>query len=134
MVAREKKPLAAIKHIFCLLLFTLALGVPGETLALAGGAGSDAPIGAACHADEDCQSTFCDLGICRIPEGQYGAVCTPAPFTEEGLRDGKLNTCGAYVCREGRCRSCNSDRQCQQDYGAPTCQLHPSRPGKRCGG
>ena len=134
MVVQGKKPQAARKPIVCLLLFTLALSVPGEALALAGSAGKDAPIGAACHVDDDCQSGFCDLGICRLSEGQYGAGCTPAPLTAEGLRDGKLNHCGAYVCEEGRCRSCNSDRQCQSEYGAPTCILHPSRPGKRCGG
>ncbi len=133
MVVQGKKPQAALKQTVSLLLFTLALGVPGETFALAGGAGKDAPVGAACHADEDCQSDFCDLGICRIPQGQYGAVCTPAPLTAEGLRDGKLNYCGAYVCEEGRCRSCNSDSQCQSEYGAPMCKLHPNRPGKRCG-
>lgn len=133
MVALGKKLQAAIKPLVRLLLFTLALGFPGETWALAGGAGNDAPTGAACHVDEVCQSGFCDLGVCRIPQGQYGAACTPAPFTEEGLRDGKLNSCGAYVCVEGRCRSCTSDSQCQREYGAPKCQLHPTRPGKRCG-
>jgi hypothetical protein len=133
MVAREKKPQAAIKFLFSLLLVMVVSGNPGDVLALAGGGGQDHPAGAACQADEDCQSGFCDAGVCRLPEGQYGAVCTPAPRTAEGLRDGKLNACGAYICSEDRCRSCNSDSQCQQEYGAPTCRLHPTRPGKRCG-
>lgn len=131
MAVQVKKQQVAIKQTVCLLIFTVVLGASGA--AQAGGADKYNPVGAACHVDDDCRSNFCDLGICSIPEGQYGAVCTPAPLTSEGLRDGKLNSCGAYICSEGRCRSCNSASQCQREYGAPKCNPHSTRPGKRCG-
>ena len=133
MAAQAKKRQAVIKQTVCLLIFSIVLGVSYLAIALTGGADRYSPVGAACHIDDDCQSSFCDLGICRNPEGQYGAVCTPAPLTPEGLRDGKLNSCGAYICSEGRCRSCNADSQCQSEYGAPKCSPHRTRPGNRCG-
>jgi hypothetical protein len=94
------------------------------------GAAADAT---ACGADRECGSGFCDKGRCAEPEGVYGAACTPAPRTAEGVRDGKLNTCGAYVCIEARCRSCESDAQCQGELGAPRCMSSATRPGSRCG-
>lgn len=90
-------------------------------------------VGATCTADDNCQSGFCDLGTCKEIDGQYGAYCSPAPRTAEGYRDGKLNTCGAYICIDHRCRSCLSDEQCLQEYGASKCQSHALRPGHRCG-
>jgi hypothetical protein len=133
MVVQEKKPQAARKSTLCLLLCMLLAGVPTASFGMTGHAEQGSPSGAACEVDDECQSRFCDTGVCRLPEGQYGAICTPAPLTTEGWRDGKLNTCGAYVCEAGRCRSCKSDSQCQQEYGAPKCRHHPTRPGQRCG-
>jgi hypothetical protein len=93
-------------------------------------AGEDAAI---CSADGECRSGFCDKGQCAEPQGTFGATCTPAPRTSEGFRDGKLHTCGAYLCIDGRCRSCSSDSQCQSELGAPRCLSSQGRPGSRCG-
>lgn len=87
----------------------------------------------ACRADRECLSGFCDRGQCAQPEGTFGAVCTPAPRTAEGFRDAKLGACGAYLCSDSRCRSCESDSQCQAELGAPRCLFSPGRPGLRCG-
>ncbi|MEE9238627.1 MAG: hypothetical protein V3U58_03615, partial [Thermodesulfobacteriota bacterium] len=133
MAAQEEKRRAVIKQTVCLLIFSVMLVISCTVIAPAGGTDRGNTIGAACQIDDDCQSSFCDLGVCSNPEGQYGVACTPAPLTPEGLRDGKLNSCGAYICSEGRCRSCNSDSQCQSEYGAPKCNSHSTRPGKRCG-
>jgi hypothetical protein len=91
------------------------------------------PLGKSCAVDNDCAFGFCDLGICAMPEGVYGQPCKVAPLGADGLRDGKLNMCGAYVCSQERCRSCGSDAQCQEEYGAPLCVARPNRPGIRCG-
>jgi hypothetical protein len=90
-------------------------------------------LGEACLEDAQCVSNFCDNLQCAMPEGVYGRPCVPAPTTADGLRDGKLHTCGAYLCLEDRCRSCVSDDQCQQELGAPRCYISEGRPGARCG-
>ena len=89
--------------------------------------------GAACATDAQCASHFCDAGRCALPRGDYGRACTGAPRDADGLRDGKLNVCGAYVCIDARCRSCASDAQCRDEYGAPACVVADGRPGRRCG-
>lgn len=89
--------------------------------------------GQSCSLDGSCLSGFCDAGQCAEPSGPFGAVCTPAPRTSDGLRDGKLNVCGAYLCLNGRCRSCVSDTQCKEEYGAPRCRSLAPYPGRRCG-
>jgi hypothetical protein len=83
--------------------------------------------------DADCGSGFCDLGRCSQPQGVYGAKCIPAPRTPEGIRDGKLNTCGAYLRIDRRCRSCTSSAQCEVELGAPRCSPLSPHPGRRCG-
>jgi hypothetical protein len=83
--------------------------------------------------DADCPGGFCDRGVCQVPTGVYGRVCTPAPRTREGPRDGKLHACGAYLCIDGRCRSCQSDAECRSELGAPRCYKAPGEPGSRCG-
>ncbi|HVJ63059.1 MAG TPA: hypothetical protein VM555_10155 [Tahibacter sp.] len=90
-------------------------------------------LGAACARDAQCASGFCDLARCASPQGDYGRPCEPAPRVDDGLRDGKLNRCGAYVCSLDRCRSCTSDEQCRSEYGAPACVAADDRPGARCG-
>src|SRR4051812_28675321 len=74
---------------------------------------------ATCKTDAECGSEFCDSGRCSQPRGVYGTKCIPAPHTPEGIRDGKLSTCGAYLCIDGRCRSCSSSAQCAAELGAP---------------
>ena len=87
----------------------------------------------ACRADRECHTGFCDRGQCAQPEGAFGAVCTPVPRTADGFRDAKLHVCGAYLCSDSRCRSCESDSQCQAELGATRCLSSPGRPGLRCG-
>lgn len=92
-------------------------------------AGEGTPAEVSCSRDDDCgASLFCDLGTCRSeePNQLYGMACQAAPS------DGhKQELCGAYVCQEGRCRSCVSDAQCEA--AEVTCRTLPGRPGKRCG-
>ncbi|MCG5051408.1 MAG: glutaminyl-peptide cyclotransferase [Myxococcales bacterium] len=66
---------------------------------------------------------------------RFGAPCTLAPRNPNGTTDGKQNTCGAYLCIDGRCRSCVEDGECEIEYGAPTCGhlLDTRWPGNRCG-
>ena len=92
-----------------------------------------AAFGMACASDEACQTGYCDLGVCAAPQGLYGSLCHEAPRTSGGVRDAKLNTCGAYICADGKCRSCTSAVQCQREYGAPYCRVNDGRPGQRCG-
>jgi hypothetical protein len=92
-----------------------------------------AGLGDRCLEDTECQSNFCDRHRCATPEGVYGRACIPAPRTPEGPRDGKLHTCGAYLCVQQRCQSCESDAECQSELGAPRCYLAPDSPGARCG-
>ena len=90
-------------------------------------------FGATCSEDYECASGFCDLNLCVIPEGVYGQDCVPAPKGPDGLRDGKLHTCGAYLCLKNRCRSCSSDEQCQSELGSPNCYASQRMQGMRCG-
>ena len=92
-----------------------------------------AEVGRACASDGACQSSYCDLGVCAAPQGRYGSPCQEPPRTSSGVRDAKLNTCGAYICADGKCRSCTSEVQCQREYGAPHCRASDGRPGQRCG-
>src|SRR4030095_1271286 len=80
-----------------------------------------AALGAACASDGACETGFCDLGACALPQGLLGVPCQEAPRNASGLRDAKLNMCGAYICADGKCRSCTSALQCQSEYGAPHC-------------
>jgi hypothetical protein len=92
-----------------------------------------AASGNTCRVDKDCREGFCDRGVCQTPEGVYGRQCKAAPRIAEGPRDGKLNTCGAYLCLDSRCRSCTSDSQCQSELGSPRCYKAEEDPGYRCG-
>lgn len=87
----------------------------------------------ACRVDAACATGFCDSGRCAVPDGNYGARCQSAARTAEGLRDARIETCGAYLCVEERCRSCTSDAQCEAELGAPHCKASAGRPGLRCG-
>jgi hypothetical protein len=88
---------------------------------------------AGCRVDADCASGFCDRGDCQTPSGVYGRACEPAPRMPDGLRDGKRHVCGAYLCVDGRCRSCESDQECLSELGSPRCYRLQGEPGRRCG-
>lgn len=77
-----------------------------------------------CGADSDCDTGFCDLGHCAAVDGPYGRTpCISDPGPKEDV-------CGAYLCVDGRCRSCSSDSDCGS---GSKCYIHPDRPGQRCG-
>jgi len=92
-----------------------------------------APPDKSCHADSACGTGFCDRGVCRAVAGVYGRTCKAAPRGPDGLRDGKLSVCGAYLCIDGRCRSCQSDGECKSEVGSPKCYKLEGEPGMRCG-
>jgi len=96
-----------------------------------------------CGTDGDCVSGFCDsTGWCyEVDENsRFGTPCTVPPRAADGFVDGILDTCGAYMCTDARCRSCTSDTECQINFGAPSCsseeellRLDPNRLGRQCG-
>jgi hypothetical protein len=114
--------------------------------------------GEACARDEGSRSGFCDRGRCgEVGEsGNYGRECValllaPEPPLREGIvsertADGLLSvpgpkvgwrpedTCGGYLCLDERCRSCQSDSECQGWLSGPRCASADGSPGKRCGG
>jgi len=101
---------------------------------------SDRSISAAativsCTADGDCQGdTFCDGGECVAIERTYGSECViPEADPATGKPRAADYMCGAYVCSEGRCRSCVSNEQCADILGSPTCGVVAGWPGRRCG-
>ena len=61
------------------------------------------------------------------------AQCQTAARTPEGCAMHAIETCGAYLCIEERCRSCTSDAQCEAELDAPHCKASADRPGLRCG-
>jgi hypothetical protein len=89
-----------------------------------------------CSNDGDCgNGEFCDRpGTCEEVKSdvRYGTGCDESSY--DGM-DRDLNSCAAYVCRESRCRSCQSDAECVSEHGAPAC-TQPSVagwPGLSCG-
>jgi hypothetical protein len=113
------------------------------------------PAGAvgSCIQDADCPSSFCDRGLCAKPvdEEHYGIECEPStpyallpprPPLPPGeiwppRRGAPVTVCGAYLCVEGRCRSCQSDNECKYWFGRQSCLPGldyggPISPGKAC--
>jgi hypothetical protein len=90
-----------------------------------------------CREDKDCPSGFCDRAVCQTPSqtvaNAYGRACVAAPRTAEGFRDATREICGPYLCLDGRCRSCQSDKECQSELGSPRCYQLPGESGARCG-
>lgn len=105
---------------------------------------TSAPDARACSADSVCGAgEFCDRGRCVAvyEPHRYGWPCDPstepteADLAADPLLGGKINSCGAYVCRDLRCRSCSSDADCPGDrarcYDGATAD--PPLRGWRCG-
>jgi len=71
-----------------------------------------------CHDDGDCISAFCDRTVC-VPldrRGEVSGECDPRPppwLPDAGSLD---RGCGQYLCIEGRCRTCTTDKDCET-YG-----------------
>jgi hypothetical protein len=96
---------------------------------------------AQCVGDTDCSSGFCDGDTCA-EAGQsetFGRSCGPIPVDENtGEPYWRLDVCGSYLCKDGRCRSCVSDEECKAKVSGltvsrVTCGVEPGRPGRSCG-
>lgn len=92
-------------------------------------AGGPTPIGEACSQDADCQTAFCDRGLCAQPflPFFYGHQCKPQQHRD------RVTPCGPYLCVDGRCRSCQSDAECQARGSESCAAFGESHPGKTCG-
>jgi len=88
---------------------------------------------ATCVRDADCQVGFCDRGVCPFFRGyaNYGEACeVPYHSSETPHRPGESeHPCGAYLCIDRRCRSCQSDRECGE---RSTCTHRRGWPGRSC--
>ena len=75
------------------------------------------------------------VGECKpVGERRYGTECIPEPPHMNNLLDGKFNTCGAYFCIEGRCRSCLSTQEREDSpHRAGECRQSEYGPGNQCG-
>jgi hypothetical protein len=97
--------------------------------------------GKACLRDCDCMSAFCDRGACAdsadLGAWNYGqGQCQPGPPhapADNILTWPAWDMCGGYICVEGRCRSCQSDAECQEGSTEYRCLPLYGLPGKRCG-
>ncbi|MDB4943465.1 MAG: hypothetical protein JWP97_2999 [Labilithrix sp.] len=110
-----------------------------------GSANTSVDAAPACTADAECSSdAFCDLGRCAPLFHNHGAPCRESsyvPPVDAGAGavkpppDDPSYICGAYRCREGRCRSCESDEACGPDPSVGECNTHsnPEFPGRSCG-
>jgi hypothetical protein len=84
--------------------------------------------GEPCAGDAHCLSGFCDRGRCAEigQKGNYGVECEHGP---------NAPGCDGYVCDSHRCRSCQSDADCERRRAeGPKCMSVAGWPGKRCVG
>lgn len=97
-----------------------------------------------CSRDSDCRSGFCDRGLCvdLYSKGNYGRECDPRlpPLVDEPDPSPRaaratpfVNRCMGYLCIDRRCRSCDSDTECQDRPKDSKCLAYQEWPGKRCG-
>ncbi len=95
----------------------------------------------ACLKDSDCTATgFCDNRVCTQPAKEpgpnsgwpLGRECTPPPAGQPVNQ--RYGGCSEYVCIEMRCRSCTTDKDCENNGRmAPQYCLSDARfPGKVC--
>jgi hypothetical protein len=87
--------------------------------------------GEPCVYDADCASSFCDSGYCAEvgAKGHHGWECDKENVPP--IR--QVDRCGRYLCIDHRCRSCQSDAQCEKYWKGPTCAKRGDWPGKGCG-
>jgi hypothetical protein len=73
-----------------------------------------------CARDSDCD-TFCDLGSCAPDLGRgfqfskLGKACE-MERAEPTRRASPSSSCGQFICKEGRCRSCTSSAECSAPF------------------
>lgn len=92
--------------------------------------------GSACTEDAQCWTLFCDRGVCENSSWpvNYGAECTPgspAPPVDDP-RTTAGGPCEGYLCVNGRCRSCQSDEECQGGTSGLKCLAYGNWPKKVC--
>jgi hypothetical protein len=84
-------------------------------------------LGEACENDANCQSRFCDRGLCNDSDTNYGGACVPRAPDAGPIE--KLTLCHGYLCLSGRCRSCKEGAECQAHYGVGKCTVVPDAEG-----
>lgn len=107
-----------------------------QSAATSSSASESSASAGACKSDAQCgEDTFCDLGRC-VPfyePRHFGWECDPSRLPEDDpILASKLNPCGAYICTDLRCRSCEGNEDCKD--GA-TCNqgMDEQHPGWACG-
>ena len=108
----------------------------------AGMDGSEPEPAVPCDADNQCDTGFCDLGLCAEPEitlegdveTGYGAVCDDEyVFPGGAIPAPQEAPCvGGYKCKDDRCRSCESSDECGDELPRG-CYIVPGEPGQSCG-
>lgn len=90
-----------------------------------------------CVVDRDCATGFCNRGECVGPiEGSpLGLDCTVPRDPYTGEPQYRFSACQAYLCLDGKCRSCQSDSECNARGGdvEVSCRATEGRPGRACG-
>lgn len=90
-----------------------------------------------CVVDRDCATGFCNRGECVEPsEGSpLGQECTVPRDPYTGEPQYRFSACQAYLCLDGKCRSCQSDSECNARGGdvQVSCRAAEGRPGMACG-
>lgn len=90
-----------------------------------GGSSSLAELGDKCDDDEDCSwELICDRKMCI----RYG-VNGPLGLDCVADADSSSNPCGEFLCKDGFCRSCADDGECE---GRLLCTEVEGYPGAGC--
>ncbi|MFS8065723.1 MAG: hypothetical protein ACMG6S_05045 [Byssovorax sp.] len=82
---------------------------------------------------------FCDRKLCagigQLGNKNYGEACVPSPPQPppKDLRVAPLGEeCEGYLCVDGRCRSCQSDAECQKGSSDLVCLEFDNWNGRVC--
>jgi hypothetical protein len=94
--------------------------------------------GEPCTLDVQCLSGFCDRGRCAEigQKGNYGLECESGIIRSiDSDPPRRSRSCDGYICDSHRCRSCQSDADCDRwKAEGPKCMSVAGWPGKRCAG
>jgi hypothetical protein len=86
--------------------------------------------GEPCVHDADCPSGFCDRVTCGDWSAFYGSPCAPPAPDARPVDKLPERLCHGYLCLDGRCRSCQSDAECQSYYGMGKCTVTTTAGGQ----
>jgi len=97
------------------------------------------PNNAECTEDAECQSLLCDRRTCAVINSigrhNYGEVCVSRP-PQPPPKDLRVappgGKCEGYLCVDERCRSCQSDAECQKGSSDLVCLEFSDWAGKVC--